>query len=71
MVLETVGFNATELSSYRRERGLFAEQVNSWRQTAQYANAVLTMAEQKKLQRKEKTYQWVLSFVDCCCGSNL
>ena len=34
VVLETAGFNATELSSYCRERGLFAEQVDRWRQTA-------------------------------------
>ena len=47
VVLESAGFNATELSSYCREGGLFAEQVNRWRQTAQdvNANAVLTMAE--------------------------
>ena len=34
VVLETAGLNATELSSYCRERGLFAEQVDRWRQTA-------------------------------------
>ena len=52
VVVETAGFNATELSSYCRERGLFLEQVDRWRQTAQdanaNANAVLTMAEQKE-----------------------
>ena len=37
VVLETAGFNATELSSYCRERGLFLEQVDRWRQTAQDA----------------------------------
>lgn len=49
VVVETAGFNATELSSYCRERGLFQEQVDRWRQTAQDANAneVLTMAEKK------------------------
>jgi len=53
VVLETAGFNATELSSYCRERGLFTEQVDRWRQTAQdaNANAVLTMAEQKELEK--------------------
>lgn len=89
MAVETAGFNVTELSSYCLERGLLTEQVASWRQTTQYANAVLTIAEQKELkklraqnqreikalkkelQRNEKTCQWVLSFVDCCCGSNL
>jgi len=34
VVLETAGFNATELSSYCRERGLFAEQVDRWGQIA-------------------------------------
>ena len=31
---DPAGFNATELSSYCRERGLFLEQVDRWRQTA-------------------------------------
>ena len=34
VVLETAGFNATELSAYCRERGLFPEQVDRWRQAA-------------------------------------
>ena len=44
---------ATELSAYCRERGLFPEQVSRWRQAAQDANAkpVLTMAEQKELEK--------------------
>jgi len=53
VVLETAGLNATELSAYCRERGLFPEQVSRWRQASQDANAqpVLTMAEQKELER--------------------
>ena len=53
VVPETVGFNATELSTYCRERGLFPEQVDRWRQTAQDANAtsLLTMAEQRDLEK--------------------
>jgi hypothetical protein len=39
VVLETAGLNATELSAYCRERGLFPEQVSRWRQAAQDANA--------------------------------
>ncbi len=31
VVLETAGLNATELSAYSRERGLFPEQVERWR----------------------------------------
>ena len=34
VVLETAGLNATELSAYCRERGLFPEQVDRWRQAA-------------------------------------
>ena len=34
VVLESAGFNDTKLSGYCRERGLFPEQVDSWRQTA-------------------------------------
>ena len=34
VVLESSEFNATELSAYCRERGLFPEQVERWRQTA-------------------------------------
>ena len=53
VVLETAGLNATELSAYCRERGLFPEQVSRWRQASQDANdqPVLTMAEQKELER--------------------
>ena len=53
LVLESAGLNATELSGYCRERGLFPEQVERWRQAAQDANAkpVLTMAEQKELEK--------------------
>jgi len=39
VVLETAAFNATELSAYCRERGLYPEQVSHWRQLAQNANA--------------------------------
>ena len=31
VVLETAGLNATELSAYCRERGLYPEQVERWR----------------------------------------
>ncbi|MGB7565981.1 MAG: hypothetical protein WBM08_14675 [Prochlorococcaceae cyanobacterium] len=52
-VLEMAGLNATELSAYCRERGLFPEQVSRWRQAAQDANKkpVLTLKEQKELER--------------------
>jgi transposase len=45
VVLETAGLTATELSAYCRERGLFPEQVERWRQAFQDANdkPVLTL----------------------------
>ena len=53
VVLETAGMNATELSAYCRERGLYPEQVERWRQASQDANEkpVLTLKEQKELER--------------------
>ena len=57
VVVETAGFNSTELSSYCRERGLFQEQVDRWRQTAQDANAALAMAEQRVLEKRHQQDQ--------------
>ncbi len=56
MVLETSGLNATELSAYCREHGLFPEQVERWRLAAQDANAqsLLTMADKKCLQKRHQ-----------------
>jgi transposase len=53
VVLETAGLNATELSAYCRERGLYPEQVERWRQASQDANEkpVLTLKEQNELER--------------------
>jgi transposase-like protein len=53
VVLESAGLNATELSAYCREQGLYPEQVERWRQAAQDANEkpVLTLKEQKELER--------------------
>ena len=53
VVLETAGLNASELSAYCRERGLYPEQVERWRQASQDANEkpVLTLKEQKELER--------------------
>ena len=53
VVLETAGLNATELSAYCRERGLYPEQVERWRQASKDANEkpVLTLKEQKELER--------------------
>ncbi|WP_341882010.1 hypothetical protein [Synechococcus sp. UW140] len=34
VVRRSIEFNATEISSFCRERGLFAGQIDRWRQTA-------------------------------------
>ena len=53
MVLDTAVLNATELSAYCRERCLYPEQVERWRQAVQDANEkpVLTYTEQEELER--------------------
>ena len=53
VVLETAGLNGTELGAYCRERGLYPEQEERWRQASQDANEkpVLTLKEQKELER--------------------
>jgi transposase len=50
---ETARLNATELSAYCHERGLYPEQVERWRQAAQHANdkPVLTLKEQRELEK--------------------
>ena len=50
---------ATELSAYCRERGLYPEQVERWRQASQDANEkpVLTLTEQKDLDRRHQQDQ--------------
>ena len=59
VVLETAELNATELSAYCRQRGLFPEQVDRWRQASQDANEkpVLTLKEQKDLDRRHQPDQ--------------
>jgi putative transposase len=51
--------NTTELGGYCRDRGLFPEQVDLWRQAAQDAIAqlLLTMADQKDLQKQHQEDQ--------------
>ena len=59
VVLETAGLNGTELGAYCRERGLYPEQVERWRQASQDANEkpVLTLTEQKDLDRRHQQDQ--------------
>ncbi len=53
VVLERAGLNATELSAYCGERGLYTVLLERWRQAATDANEkpVLTLKEQKELER--------------------
>jgi transposase len=53
VVLKTDRLHATELSAYCRERGLYPEQVERWRQATQDTNEkpVLTLKEQKELEK--------------------
>ena len=57
--LESAGLNTTELGAFCRERGLYPEQVDRWRQAAQDANAnsMLTMADQKDLEKRHQQDQ--------------
>ena len=50
VILETAGLNATELSAYCRERGMYPEPVKSWRQASQDANKkqVLTLKKSRR-----------------------
>jgi len=59
VVLETAGLNASELSVYCRERGLFPEPVARWQQAAQDVNAqrLLTMADQRDLHKRHQEDQ--------------
>ncbi|KAF0652674.1 transposase [Cyanobium sp. Copco_Reservoir_LC18] len=52
-MLKTAGLNGNELGAYCQEQGLFLVQVSQWLQAAADANTapVLTMAEQKELER--------------------
>jgi len=59
VVPEYAGLNASELSVYCCERGLFPEQVARWREAAQDANAqpLLRMADQKDLHKRHQEDQ--------------
>ena len=59
VVLETTDLNTTELGGYFRERRLFHEQIDRWRQAAQDANAqpLLTMRDQKDLQKRHQEHR--------------
>lgn len=49
VVLETASFNSAELAEYCRKKGLFAEQIEQWKQVCMGANA--SADEQEKQQK--------------------
>lgn len=50
IVLEVASLNEAELAEYCRQKGLYAEQIESWRKACLQANA--TSAAQARLQQK-------------------
>jgi transposase-like protein len=52
VVMETAALNERELGEYCRRKGLFAEQIATWRETCREANAPLpSKAERAEIQR--------------------
>ena len=53
VLLEIAGLNATDLCANYRERGMFPEQVERWRQAYQDVNEKpeLTLTEKKEIER--------------------
>ena len=73
VVLETASLNGTELGGYCRERGLYPEQVGRWNKAAQDANALplLTMSDQKDLQKRHQEAQREIKRRQHCCSRRL
>lgn len=66
----SAGLNTSELRAYGRERGLYPQQVDRWRQAAQDANAqpLLTMAEQKDLEKRHQADQREINGCSMSCA---
>ena len=47
VVVETVGLSETELSEYARKKGLYVDQIKSWRDACINANGGVTLEAQK------------------------
>lgn len=56
VVVQTYSMNEAEISEYCRKRGLYREQIASWRQTCRKANATAVELEksQRSVAREEK-----------------
>lgn len=54
VVMETATLNELELGEYCRRKGLFAEQIATWRESCQQANAPLPSSAQRAERRAER-----------------
>jgi transposase-like protein len=54
VVVETASLNELELGAYCRGKGLFAEQINAWRETCAQANAPLASKAERAERRAEQ-----------------
>lgn len=52
MVVDTMGLAEVELSEYCRKRGVYPEQIESWREACLHANA--SRADQIRMQKKQE-----------------
>ncbi len=57
IVIATAGMNETERAAYCRERGLFVEQVELWREICERANSGGSAREAKELGKELKEHQ--------------
>lgn len=54
IVLETASLNEVELSEYCRRKGLFPQQIATWKETCRLAHAPLTSKHDRKTIRSQK-----------------
>ncbi len=54
MVMESATLNELELGEYCRRKGLFAEQIATWRETCRQANAPLASKAERAERRAER-----------------
>ena len=52
MVLETAALSEAELSAYCRRKGLYAEQIETWKRACQRANGPQTASREEHAQRQ-------------------
>jgi transposase len=55
VVLETAALSEAELSAYCRRKGLYAEQIEAWKQACRRANGPQTASREEQAQRQAQT----------------